>query len=227
MEQSTSTDVNTKIWDALYEAGNYLTFPSEVFVQLYFRLLGKSKARGSFLDHGCGSGNNSEFLAKLGWTVTGSDVSAKALEVQRKRVSVFGEGMQQTLLHSDKSLSGQLQSYSQIVVWDSLCYNRYAKAKDDAAQLAKALLPGGYLFINMPTAKHEFATQSLRLPDGSYQNNRLGKQQEGAIMTIPDGLEDLASWFVGLSVVERGHFLFDFSGYREFMVLVLQKPSNP
>lgn len=43
-------EVNTGIWNALYEGGNYLLYPSEVFVQLYFRTFGKdSKRQGAFL----------------------------------------------------------------------------------------------------------------------------------------------------------------------------------
>ena len=42
-------------------------------------------------------------------------------------------------------------------------------------------------------------------------------------MAIPEDLDDLISWFDGLEVIERGHFTFDFSGFREFMVFVGRK----
>jgi 2-polyprenyl-3-methyl-5-hydroxy-6-metoxy-1,4-benzoquinol methylase len=217
-------DINAAIWDKLYAEGNFLHFPSEVFVQLYFRFLKKLEKPGTFLDHGCGSGNNSEFLARRGWSVTGSDVSAKALDVQKSRLRSFLQPSSQVLLDSSKPLVGQLQQCDHIVAWDSLCYNRIGKAKEDARELAQMLKPGGYMFINMPTKRHEFATQSIRVADGSFQNNRLGKQQEGAVMAIPESLDELCSWFTGFEVVERGYFTFDFSGFREFMVAVIHRP---
>ena len=220
-------DVNAAIWDKLYAEGNYLHFPSEVFVQLYFRFLKKRERPGTFLDHGCGSGNNSEFLARRGWRVTGSDVSTKALEVQRERLKGFAQSSSQVKLDSAKPVPDQLQPHDHIVAWDSLCYNRISKARTDAWELANLLNPGGYLFLNMPTVRHEFATKSIRLPDGSFQNNRLGKQQEGAIMAIPESLDEMCSWFKGFEIVERGHFTFDFGGFREFMIAVVHRPEAP
>jgi SAM-dependent methyltransferase len=219
-------DINAAIWDKLYAEGNFLHFPSEVFVQLYFRFLKKHEKPGTFLDHGCGSGNNSEFLARRGWHVTGSDVSTKALDVQKARLQSFPPLNAQVLLDSSKPLSGQLLLHDHIVAWDSLCYNRISKARQDALELANMLKPGGYMFINMPTERHEFATKSVRLEDGSFQNSRKGKQQEGAIMAIPESLDAMCAWFDGFEVVERGHFTFDFGGFREFMVAVVHKPAQ-
>jgi SAM-dependent methyltransferase len=217
------TEINTRIWQSLYEGGNYLHYPSEVFVQLYFRTLGKARKSGKFLDHGCGSGNNSEFLARQGWAVVGTDISQKALELQKARLTGMGGPHAQVLIRPDAALSGQLDRYDHILAWDSLCYNRLAKARVDSEYLATSLNKGGYLFVNMPTLRHEFAAKGSRRPDGSFENNRPGTHQEGAIMTIPDSLDDLCSWFPALKIVERGYFTFDFNGFREFMIVVAQK----
>jgi 2-polyprenyl-3-methyl-5-hydroxy-6-metoxy-1,4-benzoquinol methylase len=217
-------NVNKQIWDALYESGNYLHYPSEVFVQLYFRMLGSSAKSGSFLDYGCGSGNNSEFLGRQGWTVVGADISARALDIQRKRLSDLGKSSQQVQVDSSQSLRKQLGDYDHILCWDCLCYNTLQKARDDAQGLAAALRPGGHLFINMPTMGHEFVSTGLRLEDGSYMNQRKGTRQEGAIMAIPRDVDDLISWFPNLTVVQQGHFIFDFGGYKSFMFIVGQKP---
>ena len=217
-------NINAEIWDALYESGNFLHYPSEVFVQLYFRSIGKDRKSGDILDYGSGSGNNSEFLARQGWRVTGADISAKALEVQRKRLEALGQPGTQVPIDGLAPLAGQLGSYDHVLCWDCLCYNRLPKAKQDAIALAAALKPGGYLFINMPTPRHEFATSGIPLEDGSIQNRRTGTRQEGAIMTIPRDIDDLVSWFPGLERVQSGHFTFDFSGYKDFMFFVGRKP---
>lgn len=216
-------EINTDIWDALYLGGNYLHYPSEAFVQLYFRTLGKDHKAGSFLDHGCGSGNNSEFLARRGWSVTGSDVSAKALELHSKRMMSVGGQHTKILVKSELPLGSQLGQFDHVLCWDCLCYNHMAKARADASDLAAALNPGGYIFINMPTIRHEFAESGRKLNDGSYENRRIGTRQEGAIMAIPETLDDLISWFGDLQVIERGYFTFDFGGFREFMVFVGRK----
>jgi len=216
-------DVNTAIWSALYEGGNYLNYPSEVFVSLFMRFLGKAKPQGRFLDHGCGSGNNAEFLARRGWTVTGADVSARALEVTAARLADFGGAHETTPLDAARPLKDQIGAVSHVVCWDCLYYNALPKAKQDAADLVAALAPGGLIFLNMPTPAHEFATTGLRLDDGSVRNQRKGTRQEGAIMAIPENLDDLVSWLPGCEIVEKGHFTFDFSGFREFMLVVAKK----
>jgi 2-polyprenyl-3-methyl-5-hydroxy-6-metoxy-1,4-benzoquinol methylase len=220
----TVVDINTMIWDELYQSGNFLHYPSEVFVQLFFRTFGKTTHGGTFLDHGCGSGNNSEFIARQGWQVTGSDVSIKALEVQKKRLNLLGTKNAQILIDSNNTLGSQIDTYDNILCWDCLCYNPLAKAKADAADLFNALKPGGYFFANMPTLNHEFATTGVQLDDGSIRNGRVGTKQEGAIMAIPSSLEDFIGWFPQMAIIERGHFIFDFAGYREFMFIVGQKP---
>jgi SAM-dependent methyltransferase len=216
-------NANVVIWDALYENGAYLIYPSEVLVQLYFRAFGKELKAGSFLDHGCGSGNNSEFLAKRGWSVTGSDTSQQALNIQSKRMASESGKHTQVLLDSEKPLTEQLNGFDNILCWDALCYNQLAKAKADSRDLMKLLAAGGYLFVNMPTMRHEFATTGRLLEDGSFENRRVGTRQEGAIMSIPENLDELVSWFKGLEIVESGHFTFDFAGFREFMFLVGRK----
>lgn len=219
----TVVDNNTTIWDALYQSGNFLHYPAEVFVQLYFRTFAKTRQGGTFLDHGCGSGNNSEFIARQGWQVTGSDVSVKALEIQMQRLNLLDTKNAQILIDSNIALGSQIDTYDNILCWDCLYYNRLAKAKTDAADLFNALKPGGYFFANMPTLNHEFATTGEQLDDGSIRNSRLGTKQEGAIMTIPSSLEDFIGWFTDMAIIERGHFIFDFAGYREFMFVVGQK----
>jgi 2-polyprenyl-3-methyl-5-hydroxy-6-metoxy-1,4-benzoquinol methylase len=216
-------NINAKIWDALYEAGNFLHYPSEVFVQLYFRSIGRDARTGDFLDYGCGSGNNSEFLARQGWRVTGADISTRALAVQKKRLDELGLASSQIVIDGLAPLTNQLGQYDNILCWDCLCYNRLPKAKEDARALVAALKPGGHLFINMPTPRHEFATTGLKLEDGSIENRRSGTRQEGAIMAIPDDLDDFISWFPGIEAVQKGHFTFDFSGYKDFMFFIGRK----
>jgi SAM-dependent methyltransferase len=219
-------DINTQIWDALYESGNFLHYPSEVFVQLYYHTFGKLKQTGAFLDHGCGSGNNSEFLGRQGWHVTGTDVSVRALETGKQRLDKAGLASHQICLDPLLPLGKQLGWFDHVLCWDCLYYNRLEKAKQDAIYLSNSLASGGYIFVNMPTPKHEFVSSGLRLADGSVKNNRTGTRQEGALMAIPDDLEDFITWFPGLDVVEHGHFIFDFAGYREFMFIVARKPCS-
>jgi 2-polyprenyl-3-methyl-5-hydroxy-6-metoxy-1,4-benzoquinol methylase len=216
-------NVNAEIWDALYDAGNYLHYPSEVFVQLYFRSFGKGPRTGRFLDYGCGSGNNSEFLARQGWDVTGADISTRALDLQKKRLDILGAASSQICIDGLAPIRSQIGTYDNILCWDCLCYNRLPKAREDALALEAALAAGGYLFINMPTQRHEFVTTGRLLEDGSIENCRTETRQEGAIMAIPKHLDDLIGWFPQLETVQKGHFTFDFSGFKDFMFFVGRK----
>jgi 2-polyprenyl-3-methyl-5-hydroxy-6-metoxy-1,4-benzoquinol methylase len=213
------TDINAKIWDSLYATGNYLRYPSEVLVQLYFRCIGNEKMQGDWLDHGSGSGNNSEFLARQGWNVTCSDISPNALDICKRRLLDVGADHSFLKVDGERPLGKQIGQYENIISWDCLCYNRRSKCIADCADLVSALKTGGHIFVNMPTMKHDFATSGLRLPDGSYENRRHGTRQAGAIMTIPESLSELISWFGDLEIIESGHFCFDFAGYREFMFI--------
>ena len=56
-----------------------LRFPDEYVVKMFFKE-GLHKAPGIVLEMGCGNGNNLLLFAAFGWSVTGVDYDAAALE---------------------------------------------------------------------------------------------------------------------------------------------------
>ena len=104
-----------------------------------------------------------------------------------------------------------------------MCEKQRTKGEEERRGRMKRRGAGGYLVGNMPTTRNERATEGRLLEDGSFENRRVGTRQEGAIMSIPENLDELVSWFKGLEIVESGHFTFDFAGFREFMFLVGRK----
>lgn len=75
-------------WEHEYLKGNMLNrYPFDILVSLVFNYFGRIKDRSKIkvLDIGCGAGNNSLFLAKEGFSVTGIDASRTAIDVVNRR----------------------------------------------------------------------------------------------------------------------------------------------
>lgn len=103
---------------------------------------------GSALDVGCGTGDNSIYLAKHGWRVTGVDYVAKPLEAARAKANAAGVTVD--FRRADATQLGPAgigTDYTLIV--DSGCL--HGMSSDDreayAREVSVAAAPGARLFI--------------------------------------------------------------------------------
>lgn len=109
------------------------------------------------LDFGCGSGNITAHLVRLGFDVTSADISPKFLEIIKKRYGKAG-GCKTEILSGDinKDLLGQ--RYDLICVYSVL--HHVPDYLSVLLGLASRLNPGGYLYIDHEASEVYWSSDS-------------------------------------------------------------------
>ena len=133
-------------WNARYEAGAYADrrHPSAL-LERWLEEPGSDGVGRTAVDMACGLGRNALHLARLGWEVTGVDVSDVAL--QRLRQSAAAEGLAVTCVRADLEDADSLpQTLKTIGPVDLALVIRYANLPL-IGHLRRILKPGGYLVV--------------------------------------------------------------------------------
>src|SRR5205085_6095154 len=105
----------------------------------------------SILDVGCGSGWLSEFFARLGYEVTGIDISPDLIDIARERVTRVPYGadhetpLRCRLLVHDVEIAPLAEEFDAVVCYDSL--HHFEDERTVIRNLAAMTAKGGVLFI--------------------------------------------------------------------------------
>lgn len=86
-QKSTAPEDEREVWNRVYteEIENLPPYPNRFLAQII-----EGRKPGRALDVGMGQGRNSLFLARLGWEVTGVDISNKGIELAEKEAARLG-----------------------------------------------------------------------------------------------------------------------------------------
>lgn len=86
-QKSTAPEDEREVWNRVYteEIENLPPYPNRFLAQTI-----EGRKPGRALDVGMGQGRNSLFLARLGWEVTGVDISNKGIELAEKEAARLG-----------------------------------------------------------------------------------------------------------------------------------------
>ena len=203
--------VNRGVWDAIYRKGAFLHYPSEMLVRIFFRHCRSAlPENATILEHGAGTGNNTEFLVRQGYRVIATDISEAALQTLEMRFAYANLPRPERLLvDPSRPLSGQLPSSDAVIVWDCISYNSAERARADIADLIGSLKPEGLFIINAATPRHDFITESVEIAPNTYRyegDSRPG--QKGAIFNAPDSMEQLLEWCSGLKTMQTGGYAY-------------------
>ncbi len=120
-------------------------FQKEFCFLLMGRLSGKS-----VLDVGCGDGSNSVLLAQLGASVTGIDVSPKAIDLAWKRAEVNGVKDSVRFLCAPLETADLTQSSFDIIWGDFILHHLIAELDRVVGMLSEWAKPGGLLLFREP-----------------------------------------------------------------------------
>lgn len=221
MTGMTVTTTNRQIWDRIYEGGSLLWYPAEAMVRVVRRREREGGFPGVILDHGCGSGNGAEFLARSGHKVHCTDISPAALKVLEKRFADAGlTPPASSLIDPERPLKAQLPKYDHVIAWQSLCYSDLATARRNLGELIDGLAPGGAFIVNLPTPQDALYRHSEAMPDGSRRLIDDVSAQRGAIVTVPNSAEEFASWCPGIEVKDIIRYGMTFAGLQsDYFVL--------
>ena len=125
-------------WDERFVSGAYPRTPEPSTV---LRSYEPSIPDGRALDVAAGTGRNAVFLAEQGYTVDALDASRDGLAIVRERITERG------LSDNVETIQGDVSTYSFPIEAYELVTMSYFHTLDRFADLAEALVPGGYLFI--------------------------------------------------------------------------------
>lgn len=149
---------------------------------------------GPVLDVGCGTGNATAILHRLGVDVSGVDIAAAMLDQARRRLPAvrFAQGSMASLDLPDESLSG-------IVSWYSIIHTSPEDLPGIFTEFARVLEPGGHLLLAFQTGAetlhlaegfgHRIDLDFLRSDPGDIARllTRAGLPPRATLVREPDG----------------------------------------
>ena len=147
------------------------------------------------LDVGCGGGILAESLSKAGATVTGIDLSSKALKVAELHQLESGTSVRYLTISAEDLAKEESQSYDVVTCMEML--EHVPDPSSVVQACAKLCKPGGHIFfstLNRNPKSYLFAIIGAEyilqlLPKGTHQYEKFIKPSELAQFTRAAGLE--------------------------------------
>ena len=147
------------------------------------------------LDVGCGGGILAESLSKAGATVTGIDLSSKALKVAELHQLESGTSVRYLAISAEDLAKEESQSYDVVTCMEML--EHVPDPSSVVQACAKLCKPGGHIFfstLNRNPKSYLFAIIGAEyilqlLPKGTHQYEKFIKPSELAQFTRAAGLE--------------------------------------
>jgi len=147
------------------------------------------------LDVGCGGGILAESLSKAGATVTGIDLSSKALKVAELHQLESGTSVRYLTISAEDLAKEESQSYDVVTCMEML--EHVPDPSSVVQACAKLCKPGGHIFfstLNRNPKSYLFAIIGAEyilqlLPKGTHQYEKFIKPSELAKFTRTAGLE--------------------------------------
>lgn len=138
-------DAEAADWERNYQRGGGMTARFERFSRALEQSIGRS---GRVLDFGCGTGALARVLARMGWQVSGTDVSEPMLAQARQ----LAPELELVPLVLGSPLPFPDRSFDAVVASSVLEY--LADPRATLRELARVLVPGGVLLCTVPDPRH-------------------------------------------------------------------------
>ena len=157
------------IWEKeIYGQGRQLgRYPYDAVVSFVFRYAPPERQRSEIkiLEIGCGAGNNLWFASREGFSVTGIDGSATAIDYARKRFAA--EGLSGDLRVGDfTALPFEDKSFDMVIERGALVCVGLSAGRHTVAEAHRVLKPGGLFFANPYSDKDSSAFSGVEIGDG-------------------------------------------------------------
>ena len=168
MSESVPTEYDP-IWETdIYSQGQALNrYPFDLVVSFVYRHYPRNKACGNvkILEIGCGAGNNLWFAAREGFSVTGIDGSASAIEFACKRFAA--DGLKGDFHVGDFiNLPFQDNSFDIVIDRAALTCSGATAARSTIQEVRRVLLPEGKFYFNPYSDRHASFSAGKPGPDG-------------------------------------------------------------
>ncbi len=204
-----SPNKNIENWETIYQqkkAGNYLTYPSEHLVSLFFQHKVEINLQGNCLDFGFGSANNSEFLIQHMQHLYGIEIAESSLLNARKRLANYPNFNPDNFKITNGKLDFSELFFDLIVAWQMLYYNDKKSLIATIAKLHRYLKPDGILICTLITHNDIKVKYAKCIAPDTYEIDDRISHQEGCHVFSPKNKEDFLALFEAFDDIDVGYY---------------------
>lgn len=155
------------IWEEKYSRGHSQQYPWDIVVSYIFNNFPreKKKEQVKILEVGCGTGANLWFAAREGFSVTGVDGSASAIEYAKNRFAadnLSGDFR----VNNFTNLSFDDESFDLVIDRGALVCCGFSGGRQAVEEIYRVLKPKGKFLFNPYSDKHSSSVSGENGPDG-------------------------------------------------------------
>ena len=180
-----------------------MEYPDEHLVRLIQRLFSHNNNL-KILDLGCGSGNNLQHLAKLGFDTYGCDISAKALHITEERLKKFN--LKTKLIKFDHKIPYKNNYFDAVICWYTLYYNDMITIKNMINEIYRVLKPNGKILITLIRKNDMALKKAIKQSEHTYIINSNIPSQKGAIIYVVNNKKEIIKLFNNFKLNDIGYF---------------------
>lgn len=143
-----------KEWEEYFEDGTYIEWvPHESLVRFVARWLkSKNPQNTKVLDHGCGAGRHTIYLAEKGYSTYGVDISQKGLEIAQQRLA--SKNLEADLKQGNiYELPYPKNYFDAIVSFGVLDHILFKNAKVAINEVCRVLKSNGLLYLTLRSSR--------------------------------------------------------------------------
>ena len=157
-------------WERQYEKGYFLNEPIHTELPAIVQRF-KSHGVRRVLDHGCGSGRHTVYLAQHGFEVFGLDIAPTGLSATIQKLAAEG-------LTGHTSLADILQMPYEDEFFDAIIsirvihHNRIAVIRKTVQEMQRVLKPNGLIWVTVPVPQGHGSKHGTEIEPGTWVPSR-------------------------------------------------------
>lgn len=179
-----SIDIYAKGYKGCVRGKNVLE-PAENFIRsVKLEKIGPKSGKSTALDFGSGDGRHTDYMLKLGYRVTATDVSMEAVRATKYRVKSSRKA-DIIYMEPDAAIPSPDDTFDLIVSWETM---HWLGSKEIflyyIEEFLRTIRDNGYLVITMPTETHYLKSISEEVGESRYLCD--ASERKGAILYSPN-----------------------------------------
>jgi len=206
---NSNVDKNQINWEDIYslkKPGNYMNYPSEHLVSLFFQNRAAIRCDGTCLDYGFGSGNNTEFLIQRMKQIYGLEIATSSLDIIDQRLRHYDNYQPDHFKVSNDETPFPGGFFDLIVAWQVLCYNDHDSLVSAIAKLDRYLNRDGILICTLTKQNDVKVQLSEPIAKNTYRVDQRIPHQAGCVVYSPENQSEFLALFSAFRVIDYGYY---------------------